>query len=130
MSCPEDLKYSSTHEWARVEGDVVTVGITAYAIEQLSELAFVDLPEEGTTVERSSRFGEIESTKTVSDLLAPVSGEIIAVNTEVVDNLQLLSGAPYEGGWLIKIRMSHPEEVSSLLDSTSYEAQLETEEQH
>lgn len=124
MSRPENLKYSPTHEWVRVEGDIAVIGITDHAVEQLSDLAFVDLPEKGTVLEKDTRFGEIESTKSVSDLISPVSGEIVGVNTEIVENLQLISSSPYDQGWMIKVRMSSPSEVSSLLSAEDYALQI------
>ena len=128
MSRPENLKYSPTHEWVRVEGDIAVIGITDHAVEQLSDLAFVDLPEKGTVLEKDTRFGEIESTKSVSDLISPVSGEIVGVNTEIVENLQLISSSPYDQGWMIKVRMSRPSEVSSLLSAEDYALQIASEE--
>ena len=130
MTGPADLKYAKTHEWLRVEGEEAVVGITDHAVEQLGDLAFVDLPEEGKQVEKGGSFGEIESTKTVSDLYAPVSGEIVAVNKELVDNLQWISDSPFEGGWLIRIRMSEPSELESMLDAEGYAAHVATEEDH
>ena len=128
MSRPDDVKYTVTHEWARLEGDVVTVGITDYAVEQLSDLAFVDLPESGLSLEKGSRFGEIESTKTVADLIAPVSGEVVEANTEVVENLELLTHSPFEDGWLVKIRLSDPGELSGLMEAADYQAHVEAED--
>jgi glycine cleavage system H protein len=128
MARPENLKYAPTHEWVRVEGDVAVVGITDYAVEQLSDLAFVDLPEAGAKVEKDTRFGEIESTKSVSDLISPVSGAIIAVNTEIVDNLHLISTSPYDQGWMLRVRMSDPSELDSLLSADDYAAQIASEE--
>ena len=128
MARPNDLKYTATHEWVRVEGDIATVGITDHAVEQLSDLAFVDLPEEGRDAKKGGRFGEIESTKAVSDLISPVSGKIVAVNTEVVENLQLISNSPFEEGWLIRVRMSDPSELDSLLSAQEYEASIQVEE--
>ena len=128
MSRPTDLKYTSTHEWVRVEGDVAVVGITDYAVEQLSDLAFVDLPEKGSKAERNARFGEIESTKSVSDLVAPVSGVIIDVNTELVENLQKISASPFDEGWLVRIRMSDRSELGSLLGAEEYAAHILTGE--
>jgi glycine cleavage system H protein len=122
------LKFAPTHEWVRVEGDVAVVGITDHAVEQLSDLAFVDLPEKGTKAERDVRFGEIESTKSVSDLVAPVSGEIIDVNTEAVENLQLISSSPFDQGWMVRIRMSNRSELDSLLSAEDYAAHILTEE--
>jgi glycine cleavage system H protein len=129
MSRPHDLKYTPTHEWARVEGDVVTVGITDYAVEELSDLAFVDLPQPGARVTKGARFGEIESTKTVSDLNAPVSGEVVEVNTEVAEKLQLITHSPFEDGWMVKIRMANPAEVAALLSADAYAAHVESEKE-
>jgi glycine cleavage system H protein len=128
MSRPVDLKYTPTHEWVRVEGDVAVVGITDHAVEQLSDLAFIDLPEKGAAAEKDTRFGEIESTKSVSDLIAPVSGEIIDVNTDLVEDLQRISSSPYDEGWMIKIRMSNPSELGTLHSAADYDAHLKTEE--
>lgn len=128
MSRPQNLKYSRTHEWVRVEGDVAVIGITDYAVEQLSDLAFVDLPDAGSRAEKDVRFGEIESTKSVSDLVAPVSGEITEVNTETVENLQLISSSPFDQGWLIKVRLSNPEELKGLLSAGDYAEHLKHEE--
>ncbi|MCZ6792851.1 MAG: glycine cleavage system protein GcvH [Planctomycetota bacterium] len=128
MSRPDDVKYTVTHEWARLEGDVVTVGITDYAVEQLSDLAFVDLPESGVSLEKGSRFGEIESTKTVADLIAPVSGEVVEANTEVVENLELLTHSPFADGWLVKIRLSDPGELSGLMEAVAYQAHVDAED--
>jgi glycine cleavage system H protein len=127
MSRPADLKYTRTHEWARVEGPSVTVGITDHAVEQLSDLAFIDLPMKGIEANQGARFGEIESTKTVSDLIAPVSGTIVDVNTEVVENLPLLSNSPFGDGWLIKIEMSDPAELESLLSAVEYQRLIDSE---
>src|ERR1051326_3058577 len=103
MARPDDLRYTPSHEWLRVEGDVGTVGITDFAVEQLSDLVFIDLPAVGGAVVKDQRFGEIESTKTVSDLISPVSGTIVAVNTELPDHLESLSQSPFDKGWIIKV---------------------------
>ena len=128
METPAELKYSPSHEWLRIEGDVGTVGITHHAVEQLGDLAFVDLPEAGRTIQQSEAFGEIESTKTVSELFAPVSGEIVEVHTSLVEELHLISETPYEDGWMVKIRMSQPQEADTLLSATDYEAVVAAEE--
>jgi len=128
MSRPANLKYSPTHEWVRVEGDIAVVGITDYAVAELSDLAFVDLPEKGTVAEKDTRFGEIESTKSVSDLIAPVSGEIIDVNVDLVEDLEKISSSPYDQGWMVRIRMSSPAELDTLLSAEDYEAHLKSEE--
>ena len=131
MSRPEDLKYATTHEWARIsdDGAFVVVGITDHAVEELSDLVHVELPEVGTRAEKDSRLGEIESTKTVSDLIAPVSGEIVEVNADIVEkeNLDLISNSPFGDGWLVKIRIEGPEELDALLTAADYAAQLEAE---
>src|SRR5262245_33301251 len=114
MARPQDFKYSPTHEWLRVEADVGTVGITDFAVEELSDLVFVDLPAVGDTVTKDSRFGEIESTKTVSDLIAPVSGTVLEVNSDLADHLEVLSQSPFDRGWLIKVRLSKPSEAAQL----------------
>ncbi len=129
MSRPEDLKYTPTHEWLKVEGDVATVGITDFAVEQLSDLVFIDLPSVGDTVEKNSRFGEVESTKTVSDLLAPVSGKIVQVNWDLTEHPEVISQSPFDHGWLIKIALSKPEEVSQLLSGPDYQAHLDAAEE-
>jgi glycine cleavage system H protein len=128
MARPEDLKYTPTHEWLRVEGDMGTVGITDFAVEQLSDLVFVDLPAVGETVEKGSRFGEVESTKTVSDLIAPVSGKVVEVNVSLSDHPEVISSSPYDRGWLIKVRIARPEETRLLLTAVDYEKQLKSED--
>lgn len=120
MSIPQDLKYSPSHEWARLEGDVATVGITKAAVDQLTDLVFVDLPSSGITVEAGSPFGEIESVKAVSELMAPLSGEVTEVNDAVSNDPTIISGDPYGTGWLIKIRISDPSEMDKLLDAAGY----------
>ena len=128
MGRPDDLKYTPTHEWVRVEGDIAVVGITDFAVEQLSDLVFIDLPAMGESLVKDSRFGEIESTKTVSDLIAPVSGPVVAVNSDLGDHLDVLSQSPYDKGWMVKVRMSRPDELSQLLSAADYQAQLDSEE--
>jgi glycine cleavage system H protein len=127
MALPENLRYTPTHEWVRVEGETAVVGITDYAVEQLSDLVFVDLPEKETEVDKDSRFGEIESTKTVSDLISPVSGTITDVNSAIENNLDLIKDSPYEKGWMLRIRMSSPEEVMTLLTAADYQKQIDAE---
>jgi len=128
MSRPSDLKYTPTHEWVRIEGDVAVIGITDHAVHELSDLAFIDLPEKGSTVEKDARFGEIESTKAVSDLVSPVSGEVIEVNGDLVENLQWVSSSPYGEGWMIKVRMADPSQAAGLLSAEDYAAHIASEE--
>jgi glycine cleavage system H protein len=129
MSRPEELKYTRTHEWLKMDGEVALVGITDFAVEQLSDLVFIDLPKVGDTLVKDARFGEVESTKTVSDLIAPVSGTVTEVNGILTEHPEILNQSPFEKGWLIKVRMSKPEEVALLLSSADYQAQLDAEEE-
>lgn len=128
MARPEHLKYTPTHEWARVEGDMATVGITDHAVGALGDLAFLDLPEPGASVRKGERFGEIESTKAVADLLAPLSGEVVEVNREAAENLELVSSSPFGEGWLVRIRIADPKEAASLLSAAEYEERVAAEE--
>ena len=120
MEFPGDLKYHQEHTWAKVEGDVATVGITDYAQDQLGEVLFVDLPEVGDTVTQGEPFGSIESAKVASDLYAPISGEIIEVNEALDDEPELVNSSPYEDGWIIKVKVSDPAEEANLLSSSDY----------
>ena len=126
---PEDRRYLDTHEWGLLEGDVVTVGLADFAVRHLSDLVYIQLPELGERVEQGERFGEVESVKAVSDINAPVSGEIIEVNTSIVDNLELITNDCYNDGWIIKIQMEDPSEYDNLLSPEDYEAQVEKEEE-
>lgn len=130
MSRPADIRYTKSHEWVRVEGDTAVVGITDYAVEQLGDLAFVDLPEKGTSVEKGGSFGEIESTKTVATLYAPVGGEVVAVNSELEDNLQRISDSPFSDGWMIRIRLAPGQSADDLLSAEDYAAHVAAEEEH
>ena len=118
---PEDRFYLDSHEWVKPDGDTVTIGITDFAIEQLGELVFLDLPEVGATISKGETFGEVESVKAVSALNAPVSGEIVAVNTDLPDALEPLQEDPHEGGWLIKVALSDQDELDSLKKVEAYE---------
>ena len=124
---PKELRYQKSHEWAKVDGDVVTVGITDFAVEQLTDLVYVELPEVGSPVKRGEAFGEIESVKAVSDLIAPVSGTVEEVHGALPDQLDLLSSSPFSDGWMIKIRMNDAAEVEALLDAAGYEKVVEEE---
>jgi len=120
MEFPENLKYTKEHEWARIEGGVVVVGVTEYAQESLGEIVYVELPEEGSKVSRSEAFGVVESTKAVSDLFAPVSGTVVEVNDTLMDSPELINEDPYEEGWLIRIEISDLGELADLLDAGTY----------
>lgn len=123
----EELLYAETHEWVAVEdvdgAKVATVGISAFAVEQLTDLVFMDLPEVGKVVKAGEPFGEIESVKAVSDLYSPVDGEIIATNTALPDALETLNEDPYEQGWIVKIKLSNESALSKLMDHAAYQQQ-------
>ena len=123
-SYPDDLRYHEQHDWARIEDGEATLGITWFAQDALGELVHLEAPEEGTTVTKDESYGEVESVKAVSDVIAPLSGEIVAVNTKVVDEPETVNEDPYGGGWLIRIRLSDPSEVDALLDVHAYRAFL------
>lgn len=131
---PQQLLYTKTHEWANIEpgptgGKIATVGITAFALEVLTDLVFMSLPEVGRQVKAGEPFGEIESVKAVSDLMSPVDGEITDVNADLVNKLETLSKDPYRTGWLVKIKMSNEANLADLLDADAYQKQC-AEEQH
>jgi glycine cleavage system H protein len=121
---PDDLRYHREHDWARVDGDEATLGITWFAQDSLGELVHYEPPEEGQTVEKDASYGEVESVKAVSDLISPLSGEVLEVNPRVVDAPETVNEDPYGQGWLIRIRLSDPSEVDDLLDSEEYRALL------
>ena len=123
---PNDLKYTKDHEWARQEGDLVRIGVTAHAVEQLGDVTLVDLPSAGTDVQAQERFGDIESVKTVSELFAPISGEVVEVNGELESSPELVNEAPYEQGWMVVIKPSDPAELERLMDAPAYEDYLGT----
>jgi glycine cleavage system H protein len=120
MNVPDDLRYSSDHEWARTVGDRVKVGITDYAQDALGDVVFVQLPTTGTAVEAGGVLGEVESTKSVSEIYAPVGGEVVAVNAALSDAPETLNADPYGEGWICEIRPSDPAAVNSLLDPDGY----------
>ncbi|HBY18310.1 MAG TPA: glycine cleavage system protein GcvH [Candidatus Marinimicrobia bacterium] len=120
MNFPKNLKYSDDHEWVRVEGDEAVIGITDFAQSELGDVVFLELPTVGDEVSKGDAFGTIEAVKTVSDMLAPVSGEIIAVNEDLNDSPEDVNKEPYES-WLVKIKMSDPSETEDLMDAEAYE---------
>ena len=124
---PDDRKYSKEHEWARVDGNVATVGITKFAAESLGDVVFVDLPEVGSRIEQFGKFGEIESVKAVSDLFSPVSGTIAERNDAAIDDPETVNKSPYDDGWLLKIELSTPSELDDLMSAGAYD-QLTAEE--
>ena len=121
MNIPKNLKYAESHEWVRVEGDVAVVGITDFAQTSLGDIVFLDIEVEGETLDKGEVYGSIEAVKTVYDSYMPVSGEVIEVNQEAIDDPSIVNKDPYGEGWLLKIKMSDPSEVNSLLDAAGYE---------
>lgn len=123
-SYPEDLRYHPEHDWARVEGEEATLGVTWFAADALGELVHFEPPQQGQQIAKDSSYGEVESVKAVSDLIAPLSGEVIEVNQKAIDAPETINEDPYGDGWLIRIRLSDPSEVDSLLDVKAYEQLL------
>ncbi len=122
MNVPEELRYTSDHEWVRIEGRMVRIGITAYAADALGDVVFVALPEPGTKVADSAAFSEVESTKSVSDVFAPVAGTVVEVNTDLADSPQRLNEDPYGEGWICVIEPAEPSSAEALMDAESYRA--------
>ena len=123
-SYPEELKYHHEHDWAKVDGDTATIGITWYAQDALGEIVHFEPPEQGSSVAKDESYGEVESVKAVSDLVSPLSGEVAEVNQAVVDEPEKVNEDPYGAGWLIKVRLSDPAEVDGLLDVAAYKELL------
>jgi glycine cleavage system H protein len=124
-SYPDDLKYHHEHDWARIDGDEAVLGVTWYAQDALGELVHYEAPDVGSTVSKDSSYGEVESVKAVSDLISPLSGEVLEVNAKVVDAPETVNEDPYGDGWLIRIRMSSPDELEQLLDVAAYKKVLD-----
>jgi glycine cleavage system H protein len=125
-SYPDGLKYHPEHDWARVEDGEATLGITWFAQDALGELVHYEAPDEGSTISKDDSYGEVESVKAVSDLITPLSGEVVAVNAKVVDAPETVNDDPYGEGWLVRIRLSDPAEIESQLDANAYRALLES----
>jgi glycine cleavage system H protein len=123
-SYPDDLKYHPEHDWARIEGDTATFGITWYAQDQLGEVVFFDPPSVGTTLSKDEPYAEVESVKAVSDVVAPLSGEVTEVNGALSESPEQINEDPYGGGWLVKVRLTDASEVESLMDAADYSASL------
>ncbi len=121
MDFPEGLKYTEDHEWVLVENDIATIGITDFAQDQLGDVVFVELPEVGDTVEVGKTFGVVESVKAVSDVYAPVSGEVVEVNEELPDEPEALNNSPYEAGWMAKIKLTDTAALDGLMDVVAYQ---------
>ena len=127
MSYPDDVRYTAEHEWARLANGIVTVGITGYATEQLGDVVFVELPAVGKQIEAAKPFGVVEAVKTVSDLYAPVTGEVVEVNTALTDNPAAVNAEPYGSGWMIRIKPANPADVDRLMDSAAYSKLIEAQ---
>ncbi len=125
MKLPQNLKYTSEHEWVSVEGDVATVGITSFAQGELGDIVFVEIETEGETLDKGETFGTIEAVKTVSDLFMPISGEVKEVNAELESSPELVNKDPFGAGWLVKISISNVAELEDLLSAEQYQAMLE-----
>jgi glycine cleavage system H protein len=119
---PTDLRYTKDHEWVRVDGDEATVGITEYAAGQLGDIVFVELPDTGRSLAQFAAFGVVESVKAVSDLFAPLTGEVTAANEALAGSPELVNSDPYGEGWMVRLRLASPDEVGELLDPTAYDA--------
>lgn len=126
MSNP-DLKFSKSHEWVLVDGDTATVGISAFAVEQLTDLVFIELPDVGHAVNAGSVFGEVESVKAASDLYSPISGEVTDVNSSLADDLAILSEDPFNTGWMIKLKLSNVGELDGLMDAEAYKKHCDSQ---
>jgi len=125
MNIPENLKYTKDHEWIKVDGDTVTVGITDYAQGELGDIVFVEIETEGENLEKEEVFGTVEAVKTVSDIFMPVSGEVIEVNPKLEDSPEIANKDPYGEGWLIKVKLSDKSEIDDLLDASKYKEIIE-----
>ena len=124
-SYPDDLKYHPEHDWARIDGDTATLGITWFAQDSLGEIVFFDPPEVGASVTKDQSYAEVESVKAVSDVIAPLSGEVVEVNEALSGAPEQINEDPYGEGWLVKVRLTDPSEADSLMDAGAYQAQLD-----
>ena len=122
MSVPTDLRYTKDHEWVRADRDTATIGVTAYAADQLGDIVFVELPDAGKTLDQFAAFGVVESVKAVSDLFAPVSGEVIEANDALAASPELVNSSPYEDGWMIRVRIADAAQLDGLLEPDAYDA--------
>ncbi len=127
MDFPDELKYTEEHEWVLVEDDIVTIGITDFAQEQLGDVVFVELPEVGDDLEMGKSFGVVESVKAVSDIYAPVSGEVVEINDELPNEPEIINSSPYDDGWLVRLKLTDPGELDDLMDADAYQEFIEQE---
>ena len=124
MNTPEDLKYTKDHEWVKVEGDTATIGITDHAQDMLTDIVYIELPEEGDVVGDMGEFAVVESVKSASPIFAPLAGTITAVNMELEDAPELMNSSPYGDGWIVKMTLDNPDAVSGLMDAAAYKAEI------
>jgi len=123
---PDNLKYTKTDEWVRVDGDQATIGITDYAQDQLGDIVYIELPwDDGASVSHEDKFGDIESVKATSELISPISGEVVSANQELKDRPELINDSPYEDGWMLVVKMSSPDQLNSLMSAEEYETYLQ-----
>ena len=128
MEFPEEFKYTEEHEWVSIEDDVVTIGISDFAQDALGDIVFVELPEVGYQAQAGKTFGVVESVKAVSDIYSPVTGEVIEINEELPDTPELVNSSPYEGAWMLKIKLADKAELDGLLDAEAYQAFVEKQD--
>lgn len=124
---PTDRKYTKTHEWAIIDGDVVTFGVADYAQQELGDITYLELPDIGDTVSAGEPFGVVESVKAASDIYSPVSGEVIERNESAIEAPEVINQSPYEGAWLLKVKLANPDEVSALLDPAEYQTYADSQ---
>ena len=124
MNIPSNLKYTSDHEWIKIEGDIATIGITDFAQSELGDIVYVEIETEGDTLDKGDVFGTVEAVKTVSDLFMPVKGEVIEVNSGIESEPESVNNDPYESGWMIKVKMEDPSEADNLLSAEQYQAEI------
>ena len=124
MNIPADLKYTSDHEWIKVDGDIATIGITDFAQGELGDIVYVEIETEGDTLEKGDVFGTVEAVKTVSDLFMPIKGEVIEVNGNIESTPESVNDSPYEDGWMIKVKIADASELESLLSAEAYQAEI------
>ncbi len=122
---PQDLKFAKTHEWTRLDGEVVTIGISEYAIKQLGDIVYVELPSVGATVKREGAFGVIESVKAAVEVFSPIDGEVVQANDEITDNIELLSQDPYTQGWMVKVKAPDPQQLDDLMRASDYKEYID-----
>ena len=127
MDIPEDYKFTKSHEWAKVEDNVVTIGLSDYAQEQLGDIVYIELPESGRELQKEEVFGMVESVKAVSDIYCPVSGEVVEVNDAMIDSPEVINDDPFVEAWLIKVRIDNPDELNTLMDAKEYQIYVEEE---